>query len=103
MQCLDALGVGHMDDFSFLDDKYAHPGKFNLFDVYACDNPAVVAFHPYKAVNSWMGCYKVATGVQAPHDFVGCSYRWPGDACSLNGLTQHTPADMKPSDGIVFR
>jgi len=103
MQCLDAIGVGHMTDFSLLEDKYTHGAGWNLFDVNACGNPSIVAFHPYKAVNSWMGCYKVAMGVQQPNDFVGCGFRWPGDACSLDGQTQHTPGDMKPSDGIVFR
>jgi len=103
MQCLDAMNVGHMTDFSLLDDKYTHGKGWNLFDVNPCANPAIVAFHPYKAVNSWLGCYKVAMGVQKPTDFVGCNYRWHGDACSLNSPHQHNPGDMKPSDGIVFR
>jgi len=103
MQCLDAMNVGHMTDFSLLDDKYTHGKGWNLFDVNPCTNPAVVAFHPYKAVNSWMGCHKVAMGIQHPTDFVGCANRWHGDACSLSSQRQHSPGDMKPSDGIVFR
>merc|ERR1719356_1090472 len=99
MSCLDAIGVNYMEDYSLLDDKYDSPEHFNLFDVDRCSNDAVVAFHPYKAVNSWMGCHKVAMGAQQPHDFVGCNYRWHGDACSLNSPHQHAPGDMKPSDG----
>merc|ERR1711920_130355 len=55
MQCLDALGVGHMSDFSLLDDKYTHGHGWNLFDVGPCTHQSIVAFHPYKHVNSWMG------------------------------------------------
>jgi len=101
MQCLDALGVGHMDDFSFLDDKYAHPGSFNLFDVDACDNPAVVAFHPYKAVNSWMGCYKVAQGINSKHQFTSCEHRWEGEACSITSTLDHPGVHTEPGTGIV--
>lgn len=101
MQCLDALGVGHMDDFSLLDDKYAHPGKFNLFDVDSCDNPAVVAFHPYKAVNSWMGCYKVAQGINNKHQFTSCEHRWEGEACSLTSTYDHPGVHAEPGTGIV--
>jgi len=101
MQCLDALGVGHMDDFSFLDDKYAHPGNFNLFDVDACNNPAVVAFHPYKAVNSWMGCYKVAKGIVSKGQFTSCDHRWEGEACSRSSTLDHPGVHMEPGTGIV--
>jgi len=102
MQCLDAMGAATMADYSLLDDKYTHDQGWNLFDVNSCVNPAIVAFHPYKAVNSWMGCYKVAVGSQSPKDFVGCNYRWHGDACSLEGTLQHAPGDAKPTDGIVM-
>merc|ERR1719189_563531 len=101
MQCLDALGVGHMDDYSLLDDKYSHPGHFNLFDVDACDDPAVVAFHPYKAVNSWMGCYKVASGITQTQQFTSCKHRWEGEACSLTSALDHPGVHLEPGDGIV--
>jgi len=101
MQCLDASLVGHMTDFSLLNDKYTSGQGWNLFDVNPCTNQATVAFHPYKHVNSWQGCYKVAMGINKPTDFVGCDFRWHGDACSLNSQTQHAPGDVKPSSGLV--
>mmetsp|Transcript_91993 Transcript_91993/g.297622 ORF Transcript_91993/g.297622 Transcript_91993/m.297622 type:complete len:491 (+) Transcript_91993:70-1542(+) len=104
MQCLDSMGVGHMTDYSLLDDKYTHGQGWNLYDVNPCSNPATVAFHPYKAVNSWQGCHKVALGAQKPEDFVGCQYRWEGDACSLTSIHQHSGTDAaKATDGIIFR
>lgn len=101
MQCLDASGVGHMTDFTLLDDKYQQGQGWNLFDISPCTNQAVVAFHPYKHVNSWQGCYKVATGINKPSDFVGCNSRWPGDACALNSTRHHETWDPQPSTGIV--
>lgn len=101
MQCLDALGVGHMSDATLLDDKYAHPGNFNLFDVDACDNPNVAAFHPYKAVNSWMGCYKVAQGIANKNQFTSCDHRWEGEACSLSSALDHPGLHTEPGSGIV--
>jgi len=101
MECLDGMGVGHMTDFSLLSDKYAHGAGWNLFDVNPCFEQAFVAFHPYKAVNSWTGCHKVSTRTQLPTDFVGCNYRWHGEACSLNGNVTHPGGG--PNDGIVFR
>lgn len=100
MQCLDAYEVGYMEDFMLLEDKYSHPGEFNLFDVDACSNDDVVAFHPYKAANSWMGCYKVALKQNRPQDFTDCEHRWKDEACSLTSGLDH-PGQSKPGTGIV--
>merc|ERR1712187_288069 len=85
-----------MDDFSFLDDKYAHPGHFNLFDVDPCSNQAIVAYHPYKAVNSWMGCYKVAQSIVQTQQFTSCEHRWEGEACSLSSTLDHPGVHLEP-------
>jgi hypothetical protein len=90
MQCLDALGVGHMTDTSLLDDKYTHGEGWHLFDVDPCKDASHVAYHPYKAVNSWMGCFDIATGVMQTNVFVGCNARFPDDACSLGSQLSHT-------------
>jgi len=100
MQCLDALEVGHMDDFSLLEDKYSHPGPMDLNDIDPCHTDAVVAIHPFKSVNSWMGCYKVAMGLIDKHDFTDCRNRWDGEACSLTSGLDH-PNQDQPGTGIV--
>mmetsp|Transcript_52415 Transcript_52415/g.168970 ORF Transcript_52415/g.168970 Transcript_52415/m.168970 type:complete len:392 (+) Transcript_52415:158-1333(+) len=102
MQCLDALGVAHMTDYSLLYDKYSQGPGWNLFDIDNCTNQGLVAMHPFKAVNSWLGCWKVANGVQVPDDFVSCQGAWDGDACSLNGGVQGHP-EQPLGDGIVFK
>jgi len=101
MQCLDSIGVAHMTDFSLLDDKYTHDPGWNMNDVNSCTDQAIVAFHPYKSANAWLGCYKVAMKIQKPADFVGCDYRWHGDACNLGGNLSHSPTDQQPTDGIM--
>lgn len=100
MECLDAIDVGYMEDDSLLDDKYSSPEHFNLFDVDRCHNDAIVAFHPYKAVNSWMGCLKVANGEVKTTQFTSCVHRWEGEACSLSGTLDH-PGKVDPGTGIV--
>jgi len=100
MSCLDAIGVNYMEDYSLLDDKYDSPDNFNLFDVDRCSNDAIVAFHPYKAVNSWMGCHKVAMGEVDKSQFTSCEHRWAGEACSLSGTLDH-PGQTDPGTGIV--
>jgi len=100
MQCLDAIKVGHMTDFSLLDDKYTHGKGWHLFDVDSCVDQSIVAFHPYKALNSWAGCHKVAMKEFTPHDFVGCPHRWHGDACSLTSGREHGN-DPQPSSGVI--
>jgi len=101
MQCLDASFVGHMTDFSLLDDKYSHGEGWNMFDITPCQNPAIVAFHPYKHANAWEGCYKVAMNIRQVEDFVGCDHRWHGDACAANSTREHLPTDSKDTKGIV--
>jgi hypothetical protein len=100
MECLDAIDVPFMEDDSLLDDKYSSPENFNLFDVDRCHNDAIVAFHPYKAVNSWMGCHKVANGEVKPSQFTSCVHRWEGEACSLTSTLDH-PGKVNPGSGIV--
>jgi len=101
MSCLDAIGASYMEDFSLLDDKYSDPADFNLFDVDRCDNDAIVAFHPYKAVNSWRGCHKVATGEVSHTQFTSCVHKWLNEACSLSGDLDHPGDHPAPSTGIV--
>jgi len=102
MQCLDSMGVGHMTDYSLLADKYSTGPGWNMFDVDPCTDQGIVALHPYKAVNSWLGCYKVAIGAQMPEDFVSCNGRWHGEACSLTSERKHGPGTGL-SDGILFK
>lgn len=99
-ECLDSIGVGYMEDYSILDDKYSDPANFDLFDVDRCDNDAIVAFHPYKAVNSWMGCHKVAMGEVNTDQFTSCVHRWDGEGCSLSSTMDH-PGLTDPGTGIV--
>jgi len=101
MSCLDAIGVYYMEDYSLVDDKYSVPAEFNLFDVDRCKDDSIVAFHPYKAVNSWMGCHKVAMGEVSPSQFTSCEHRWEGEACSLSGNLDHPGNHPDPGTGIV--
>jgi len=100
-QCLDAAFVGHMTDFSLLDDKYTHSEGWHLFDVSPCVDQSIVAFHPYKHANSWEGCYNVSVGKTVPADYVGCNLRWTGDACYLNSTLAHLPDDPENLKGVV--
>lgn len=90
MACLDSLGVGHMRDNSLLNDKYMSGKAFHLFDVDPCLDQGNVAFHPYKHINSWLGCYNVAMKIQKPDVFVNCGQRFPDDACSLSSELSHS-------------
>lgn len=101
-QCLDALSVGHIEDFSLLNDKLAYPKGWNLFDVSPCTDPTIVAFHPYKHVPSWLGCHKLSMHQQLPGDFVACEYRWDGDACFQTSARRHPEADSTQKGGILF-
>jgi len=102
MQCLDALHTAHMADFTLLKDKYAGPENFDLFDVDFCNDPTIAAFHPFKAANSWMGCYKVAVGEVQPGQFTSCEHRWEGEACSLSSENDHPGDHAEPGTGIVL-
>jgi len=50
--CLDLLGVGHVFDPSLLGDSQCGPT--------ACSDWTRVSFHPYKAVGSYMECFREA-------------------------------------------
>jgi len=89
MGCLDSLGVGHLRDNSLLNDKYMSGQAFHLFDVDPCVDQGNVAFHPYKHINAWMGCWDVSMQKQKTTYFVGCDQRFPGDACSLTSTLSH--------------
>lgn len=90
MQCLDAIGVGHMTDNALLNDKYTQQHGWNLFDVDPCLEDTAVAFHPYKAINSWFGCHKIAMREKQTTDFIGCANKWyPDEACSLSSTKHH--------------
>jgi len=100
MGCLDSLGVAHMRDNSLLNDKYMSGQAFHLFDVDPCQNAGNVAFHPYKHVNAWMGCYNVAQKIQTPGVFVNCGQRFPGDACSLASKLSHSNGGVGVPAGV---
>lgn len=103
MQCLDASFVGHMSDFSLLDDKYSRGAGWNMFDIMPCIHPEIVAYHPYKHVNAWEGCYKVAMGINTPSDFVSCDFRWHGDACAQTSTRGHNATDPNTTKGILVQ
>lgn len=101
LECLDAFKVGHMTDFSLLDDKYTHREEWNLYDINLCGNPNIVAFHPYKAVSAWEACRRVALNINKASDFVDCKHRWHADACSLASGLKHQGIDAKDGSGLV--
>lgn len=98
MNCLNAIGVGYMEDSSLIDDRVQT--SFNPFDVDICMEPSVVAFTPYVAVNAWMGCQKLAEGRVTAFDFVSCSHRLEGEACSMMSSLDHASGDQ-PGTGIL--
>lgn len=55
-QCMDHLGVIRVDDFGIVGDKLC--GSFT-----DCKNLPNAAFHPFKDVYSWMGCWQDAMDV----------------------------------------
>lgn len=79
MTCLDALGIGHMADYTLLHDKYADADQLSkkliIEDIGSCRNDAVVAFHCYKAEQIWMGCHDVAMGALSLSTVVNCAQR----------------------------
>jgi len=81
MECMNAHGAGHLRDNDLLDDKYTLPAGWHLFDVTPCADPSAVAFHPYKAEASWMGCHQVATGEAPVSSFPVCGTVKDGNAC----------------------
>merc|ERR1712039_1059422 len=99
--CLDAMNVSHMNDFALLNDKYSWGSAFNLQDVDTCKNGQYVAFHPYKAVNTWLGCFKVANGINSVDDFVNCGDVRLGEACTSSSWRHHNPGD--PSGNGILR
>lgn len=54
--CMDGLGIDHQTDFKLLNDKYAATGN--------CNDPWVVAFHFYKQVTHWNGCWQAAVNAE---------------------------------------
>merc|ERR1719461_2573029 len=62
MTCMDALGVGHLEDRTLLKDKYARPNhaKFNLTSVEHCADDVPAAFHPHKSADRWLACHWTA-------------------------------------------
>lgn len=61
MTCMDALGVGSMQDVEVLDDKYTSSAYLDLKDVSPCKNGWTAAFHPYKDWAAWGACHTAAT------------------------------------------
>jgi len=90
MQCLDSNGVGSMTDNALLNDKYTQTSGWDLFDVDPCTEDSAVAFHPYKAINSWMACHAVAMHQAKPADFFGCAHKMlPDEPCSMSSQRAH--------------
>lgn len=83
MTCLEDNGVGSAEDTSLLNDKYKQESGWHLFDVSPCVDGGAAAFHPYKAVESWMGCHKVALGEMQLSDLPECDFDSSGIVCSL--------------------
>jgi hypothetical protein len=82
-ECLvHSHGVGHAVDTTLLSDKYAlKEGSWNWFDITPCTNSSAVAFHPFKAVDAWMGCQAVALGLENLSSFTSCDAAEEGAAC----------------------
>jgi len=56
--CLDFLGVGRVSDFGAIGD--------NLCTGANCANGGVAAFHPFKTIPAWQGCWNAAVPPPAP-------------------------------------
>mmetsp|Transcript_132260 Transcript_132260/g.263910 ORF Transcript_132260/g.263910 Transcript_132260/m.263910 type:complete len:534 (+) Transcript_132260:33-1634(+) len=50
--CLDGIGVDHQEDFKLLHDMYANGGGDKT-----CTDQSYVAYHYYKTVEGWNGCW----------------------------------------------
>lgn len=60
MTCMDAMGVGSMEDLDILYDKYATGEHLILDDVSACKNAWTAAFHPFRTIDVWDHCVEVS-------------------------------------------
>jgi len=58
-KCLPQLGVSPRDDFGIVNDALCHNDKW-------CGNGWSAAFHPFKDVGSWMGCWWTVIGGGKP-------------------------------------
>jgi len=61
--CLDAIGVGHMDDPTLLRDRYdsdSFPGQLIVNTTSECNDGWAVAYHPHKFWEWWRQCHDVA-------------------------------------------
>jgi hypothetical protein len=60
VSCMNAMGVGKINDFKIIGDNKCTGNGHSGAD---CGNPDLAAFHPFKDINSWIGCYQAATGL----------------------------------------
>jgi len=67
MTCMDAIGVGAMEDDTILYDKYATGEHLILDDVSHCASGWTAAFHPFRTVDVWQDCANAA--LKAEQDF----------------------------------
>lgn len=63
VSCMHVLGVSRTDDFSIIgDDRCTGNGHVGAH----CGSSALASFHPFKDINSWMECFRAATGGVSP-------------------------------------
>jgi len=65
--CMDYLGVSRVHDISILAD--------NLCLGSDCSNPVAGAFHPYKNIGAWLGCWETAKRQSKSAAVVGVQIR----------------------------
>jgi hypothetical protein len=59
-RCMDQLDVGRISDFTVIgDNTCVGPGQGGA----DCNNANVAAFHPFKEIEDWIGCFRTATGI----------------------------------------
>jgi hypothetical protein len=59
-RCMDQIDVGRIADFRIIgDNTCVGPGQSGA----NCNDADVAAFHPFKEVEDWIGCFQTATGI----------------------------------------
>ncbi|CAK0875755.1 unnamed protein product, partial [Prorocentrum cordatum] len=69
--CMDAIGVGHMEDLSLLRDRYdfvAFPGDFSPVALDDCSDGGSVAYHPHKTWDNWQECKSMSEAAEGSYD-----------------------------------
>jgi len=64
-RCMDQIDVGRLEDFRIIgDNTCVGPGQSGA----DCNDADVAAFHPFKEIEDWIGCFKTATGIALSAD-----------------------------------